>query len=1121
LSPSQFTILQKGQGFYINIAKNVDETLDSVRNAIVQTNNQSTRGFLGAFLGWFKTSDDLLGKMANENRMLATTAAQEVHRLLIDSAQVIAKDLTKEQREQLRGIWERNRDFETDKLDDDGKTVTKRGMFYQTLGEFEQAFFDRWQQLPTDKQTEAYFTYVQLYDIDYVLRNLALHRDMARMGAEKMRVFFDKYDPNANGTVSTSTRAFAGRITDRLPLEDQSEDFGIWMYDPSTKKGEYFLRSQVTPDVQKEFDRAINERGFKVVEVVNPLEKPLMEAANTSDTINFMLVKNFENTKFDWGILPYQQGGHLEYGDQFFVKQPRIRRSLGSGSLRHIYEGDTSILNAATQAEAEKFSKAADTARLLLKAGRLDELKTYLYQNTPWDLDTFKSFFAEKEIGNGVFRPALLHLDDPITWTYTGRNSSDMDHFKGAFSGYANFHNGVRSKYNLFAQGVDKKYLGSRDPDLPRVEETGTENNPIYKLAKPRLLSPLDTLNKALANVSRSRHMNDYKTSAVESFIEEFHKVMKLPDGGVAELRRNPVYYFHNPPWDTETTNKTLLAAAQNAHKAHTYFIGAESELGSKMWWLQSKIVDQIYSKLGQKASNIVTEKYLPTVKDPFTYARSIAFHTKLGLFNPVQLFLQAQSFVHVAAIAGPLTAGKAAMDGIRMRMLALTEDEKIIDQFARWSGDAKLFRESYKELKKTGYYNVGGEVAWRDDVFDPDIFQGPMGSFLEKGTFFFKEGERFVRLSAWNAAFYNWRQANPNAEITNAVRNQILKRADLMAVNMTRASNASWQQGLFSIPTQFLSFQARLAEQLLPGFSTRLTPQEKLRAFATYSTIYGIPVGVGAATAVYPFHEDIRQAALERGINLDNKVLQLFHEGLLDTMFSSITGKEYNINERLGPKGTSLFKEIVNGDVTMTEFLLGASGSIIGDMITSAEPATRALLSLFSTEVDPPTMEDFLEVTRNVSTINNGFKAWYMYNQGKYFTKGGSTVIDNATGLDAFMTGALGVTPEAATDTFVMIKSRKEQREAEQAAEKEVQKWYRKAIREYNQGNDALGDSYMKRGKAWLISSGIRPSEYGKVLSGAIKGNETLFNAVREDFWRKAPASQVEPRKQMIQDTK
>jgi hypothetical protein len=1107
LKPNQFSILQQGDGFYINIAKSVDETLDSVRDLIVSTDNTSPKGILNTFLGLIRTPDDLLSTLANSNRQLATTAAQEIHRLMLDASKVLRKDLTKKEKSQLNTIWEKNRDY----IDE---SSGERGLFHTTIGEFENAFFDRFKQQPSEKQIEAYFTYTQLYDMDYILRNLALHRDLARMGAEKTTIFYQTTDELGQAQTKAS-RQFAGRLNDRIPWDDGSEDFGVWLYDPAKKnKGEFFLRSQLTQDVRDTLDGNVKDRGFKVVEIVNPLEKPLLDVAGTTETIHFAVVKNFENAKFDWNILPYRPGGHVEYGDKFFIKQPNLRRSTASGSLRHIYEGDTSLLNVATEVEAKRYAQAADDARLLLRDNKMDALKTFLYQNTPWDIETFKSFFSSKVMPDGTIRPALLHMDDPITWTAAGRNTSDMEHFKGAFRQYEGFFNGVRSKYNLFAQNVDKKYLGSRDPDLPRVQELGTESKPIFQLDKPRLLSPLDTLNKAIANVSRSRHMNDYKTTAVENFINEFWSVMKTTP---EELRRNPIYYFHNPVWDTETKNKALLAAAQNTRRANIMFIGASSDLSSKMMWLQNKIVDQVYTRLGQKASDYVTENLLPTVKDPFTYARSIAFHTKLGLFNPVQLALQAQSFVHVMAIAGPQMAIRGAGDAIRMRMLRLTEDENIINQFARWSSNADHFKESYAEMRRTGYYNVGGEVAWRDDVFDPNLFKGTFGTFLEKGTMFFDEGERFVRLSAWNAAYYAWRDLNPKAVMDNAARNQVLKRADLMAANMTRASNAAWQQGIVGIPTQFLAFQARLAEQLLPGWGSRLSGAEKRQAYMTYAAVYGVPVAAGAGAGVWPYYEDIRQAALERGVPMDNVAIQAMHDGLLSTMLSVATGKQYNVSERYGPGGTSLFKDAISGEKTVIDLLLGASGSIIGDMIKSAEPATAALMSLFDESVAPPTMEDFLEVTRNISSINNAAKAWYLYNQGRYFTRNGTVVVDNATGFDAFMSGAMGLTNRDVGDTFIMIQSRKEQRKAEDAAVKEVQKWYRKAISEYTDGNQELGDGYLKRAKAWLVSSGINPSKHGAILRGAVKGHENLFNAVREDFWRKAPVGQSEARREMI----
>jgi hypothetical protein len=123
-------------------------------------------------------------------------------------------------------------------------------------------------------------------------------------------------------------------------------------------------------------------------------------------------------------------------------------------------------------------------------------------------------------------------------------------------------------------------------------------------------------------------------------------------------------------------------------------------------------------------------------------------------------------------------------------------------------------FLESYQEFRKTGLYNVEGEVAVRDDYFDPKLFNGVAGKFLDKGTFFFREGERLTRMTAWNAAYREWKKANPGKAIDSQARNEILSRQNLLSVNMTRSSASWWQQGVLSVPTQFFSYQIRLMDQ-------------------------------------------------------------------------------------------------------------------------------------------------------------------------------------------------------------------------------------------------------------------------------------------------------------------
>jgi len=427
---------------------------------------------------------------------------------------------------------------------------------------------------------------------------------------------------------------------------------------------------------------------------------------------------------------------------------------------------------------------------------------------------------------------------------------------------------------------------------------------------------------------------------------------------------------------------------------------------------------------------------------------------------------------------------------------------------------------EAYTELRRTGFDNVSGEYAARDDFFDPKVFQSAVGNFLEKGTVFFKEGERFVRLTAYFAAFDKWKAANPGKAITNRARIEILNRADTLSVNMSRASNSAFQNGIGSLPSQYWSYQLRLAELAM---GTRLSVPERARLVFTQMALYGIPVGISSAVAI-PFYDDIRQAAMERGINLDNRAIQMLHDGILSTVTSFITGKEYNVSQRYGPGGLQVLNDLRSmnslygtddpNSKSLLEIVIGPGGNTVLDVAKAMGTGAEYIKSLFTLDSkDGPTTGDFVDLIKNVSTANSMLRAWYIYNTGKYMSSSRGVIVDGLTGTDAFMELALGLTPNEVGDTFRMVKSRKEQRAVEEQAMKEAVKYVRQSIQATRENDPKGAETAMKKAKAAIIAGGIRPDQYSDIIRRVGKGNETMFESLQKDFVKKAPMDQRQDR--------
>ena len=428
-----------------------------------------------------------------------------------------------------------------------------------------------------------------------------------------------------------------------------------------------------------------------------------------------------------------------------------------------------------------------------------------------------------------------------------GSRTADSEDFKRI---YEDVFDETSSPLDLSA-AVNRAFTGERDLAADTIIKTeGGELEPyLFQLQTAKTLDPYASLNQGLQNVLRNRLVNDYKIQAVENFVQEFGDILQ---GSLEELRRNPVQALMNPQF-VQGADPSKLAAANAYRTATMNLLGAPTPIGKTINWMKGKLVDSVYSKAGSEKAEVVADWQLGQVRDPFTFLRNAAFHMKLGMFNPVQFFLQAQTHAHIVALTGVKRGSKATMGTILMRYGMLNDSPEIIaslaDKAKAFGWSKEEFTEAFREMRRTGIENIGGEVAWRDDIVEPKLFKSSIGSFFDKGTFFFSEGERSSRMTGWNAAYLEWREANPGKTTTSYDRNRILRRQNDLTLNMTRASNSNLQRGVFSSVTQFTTYHNRLLEQFVsPG---RLVGPDgksrKLRAVATYSFLYGVPVGVGA----------------------------------------------------------------------------------------------------------------------------------------------------------------------------------------------------------------------------------------------------------------------------------
>lgn len=1104
LAPDGFEVVQYGGGHYISVTSPIDET--GVRDVVFKTTQKYDTNSpvtevvktLASNLG-LRSSVYTTSETNSQNRFIAQHAAQLLQSVAKEVFDNIAA-LSKTERSRMNQVWTLDRDYI-----DQGKV----GRFANSLGEFEANYVNIHNVKPSEKEAAAYFSYRQLNDFDYVIRNMTFYKEMSRVGGEQFRFKMLNPDPEIKGRAEYAPY-FIGREVKELPFYNQAPA-GIYVNTPE-HRGKYWRTSDLPPDVRTYLEEGLKLKEFRAVQLVNPMERPLHDSVtgHGGDLINFVVAKDVQQKPLDQFMIPYRPGGHREYSATHYIKQAIMSPQGG----RESYEGDVTILGAHSAAEAKDWHKKLTEATRLYKLNLNDELKAYLEKNLPaeeFSYDKFIRFFTDKS-GNR----ARWNVNEPFVVTESGKNVYQVDKNRMLQQYGDRFHNEHDSPWNIM-KDVDKKFIGSRDPDLWALRNIGTEELPVIKTEKAALIEPLVSLNRTVSNAAAQRLLSDYKIAAAEEFAAKYAHLMKASP---KDIEKNPQYYLHSPDFRNDFSVANQVAEARAAQSNILQFLHMDPVDVKWVKWLENQAVDMIYNAGAKKTATWTSEKLVAGINDPVSYARAVAYHSKFA-FNPLQLTNQIQGVVHSWAMAG-VEGLRGTMAAIASQRLRFTEnpailawyDKSIVASATGWKPGQ--FTEAYQQLQRSGFKLVQGENSWKDDVRDPQLVRSTLGKVLDAGSWFFREGERFARETAYYTAYKEFRKTNPTKKFDDYDAASVLARAEQLNNYMTRAAQAPIQGGVLSIPTQFWSYQWRLAEQLNP-FSKRLTAYEKLRAYGVYGTMYGAPVAAGIPVAVWPMYDTLRQYAIEKGYDWNaNTITKAVFEGLPALILAAATGKD--VSSRYGPQGIPAIREAVHsGDVW--KLLVGASGQTIHDIAKSLSPVVAGVIQgvlegnpkFWDSAKFPLVSQDWQDTTQNLSIVNHSIRSYYAWNLRMYYTKGGLPV-GEMDKLDAAIFTASGLFPRKIADTFLKMDSLKQEKAIQEDAQKEITNEIRRAMEAAVRKDYDAYDRHMSRARTHFIGAGFRQDQWGQVFKRATMPSMPLTDQIDWDFnYRRAPLDRLQ----------
>ncbi len=869
-----------------------------------------------------------------------------------------------------------------------------------TPDEFDLMYQRSFKRRPTAKEIEAYEAARDINDIEFALRNDDIYRQKVTKGFQTVTFRAQDIEVRGNAIVDRELKEIPkGRLYDITT-------------DTHYAAG---LRREMT---QKQWDR-MRAQGYIVVTTENAVR-----LADGTRVKTFLMkskdsiVENLERQQ-----VHYRPGGHRMYQGKYFVKQ--TVKGVQPDTLREFLDNPNTYIAAETRAEADFWARRMEAARVAyLNGDGLDVLDEILGGHA--GLPTAEGFV--KGVENGTY------AKDTKFDTYFDREMPDEYLSDGA---QVEFLDEDDFGFNGFLRTNGRMYTGRKGEQLPD-----------YMGEKAPLLDPYETINRSLQNISALSSFGDYKIQAVERWMKTFGKLIDRRDmpEGVTDMR----LFMEAPLTKGGNAARERLRSAALAQRQII-----KRTLG---WKTENDLRAEAYTRrIGDWVAGDRVDGLLPNARkalvgwtqdtNPISALRSFAFDLKLGMFNIGQLPLQLSTAVAAVALSpkrgmqgwAMIAPMRFALGGRTLTKEALENrlDELVSRGLHEIGGfkNGKEFKAFAKSAINSGFFDLGGTHGLMDH-YGPhaalDGFNSGVSKVREAGRFFFFEAERWNRIVAWRIA---WDEAVESGhKINSAEFNKVLAgRAEEYSFNMSRESQAWWQKGLLSIPTQFWAYNARMLEAMTVG---NFTPAQKLRLVLSQSLLYG-SAGLPVTGAVSQMLKN------ETGETPDiESFWGTMDRGLLDRAIYEMTGANVAVGGRLGTGDwavdtvRNIFGLSQYGEVSAADLLGGATFSIMGKLGTDVlEPIVEYVTAESGDPTNPMNRDALLRVATNVSTIGNITKALMVYNYGIYRTNTGTTSVTDLPSVTAFAV-ALGIQPAEMDEITTMMSHFKDKsKQADEAA--------------------------------------------------------------------------------------
>lgn len=726
LKPGSYHIVKQGTGWHIGFAKPLDETLPSVRQQLTLDTQLSTpRPWLPH---WFIQAMPWKG---GATKVSAETAADL--KAMTYSSSGMYQEVTRVVRETITGTgisrlgkqsekdWVAFIEYQRSLTDPDTKIP---GVFSKNQLEFEQQWMAKHGRQPTEAESLAYWSYVQINNIDKLMADLSIYRDKARAGLQHHDLPLMNKPGDAplleGRIIDTTDQSFfdmARNPHSRLTTANrQGAGFLVWDRDPNAMSHIYINAK----DGQKKIE-ALQSKGYKVLQITHFAENDLAAIPSVDASlkriaaekykydgrprIEFILTRELNSQPLPFQQTPNRAGGHHQYAFTHLIRQANIRNDL--------YYGDHTLRGFQNKSDAAFFLPRYEHARKLMNDidasdGRIPEqqLIDYLGKNLPEDVSEFRRLFTTGPYDRNT--PFKMTKDGESVWkTYKLQENNPS---------LANI---ADSRLNMYNTSTLKNMLERGQTPLT-IARRGTTENPTFHLKPAPMVDALATMDRAINHLIRNRQISDVQIKGAEQFIAEFSPILAKP---IEELRRDPLDALLNPVF-REGADPFHVAAARNYSTVMKENLGiAQPEM---IQWsaVRQKIADGVQSIAGGKPEEWLQKhpSLQKSISHPMQATRNATSY--YFLTTPYQFMIQAAGSLNIAAHAGWRIAGESLPAAIYGRIVRDYTGVKGETTFKTAKGSSYTVTDRGTTIRTKGHADKGLKPESESTIYinDPDF---------------------------------------------------------------------------------------------------------------------------------------------------------------------------------------------------------------------------------------------------------------------------------------------------------------------------------------------------------------------------------------------------------------